>query len=242
MPSKDFLYHGHAVAVRGEITRPIQHVVEGHARCGIPDRNPGHYTAEHPGHTIPEILTHGPCHTEVRALPEDEMGYFRTEVRGSLENLQVLGDFRLTADRITLGIVSVYRRHWSAHENPSVRRVRVLPIDCSLGNLSVNGRLANEWLPAPFHYSAAKREAYLMGDNPDPQVESEIQDAVGSSAARFIHIPNFGRIFFGEWGIGPQGASQDVHEISMLRLAMGSPVGGNLLFLTGQGDGAPPPP
>jgi len=239
MPMKEFLYHGQAVAVEGEITDPISHMIVGHARCGLPDRKAGRYEAQHPGHTIPNILSHGPCRTEVKAMEEDNEGFFRTEVRATVENLQVVGELPLSADRITMGLVSVYRRHW--YDRGKAPAARVLPFECSFGNLTINGRPAAEWLPAPFQYSTDQRETYLRSDDPDPAMEAEIRKAIAESASRFVHIPNFGRIFFGAWGTGT-GESPHVHRLTMLQLRMGSPVKGAMSLSTGENDGEPPPP
>ena len=238
MPMKEFLYHGHAVAVEGQITEPISHVV-GHARCGLPDRKSGRYEAQHPGHAIPGILSYGLCHTEVKAMEEDAEGFFRTEVRAVVEDLRVLGDLPFSADRIAMGLVSVYRRHW--HDRGTAHAARILPFECSFGNLTINGRPAAEWLPAPFHYSAGQREAYLRGDDPDPAMEDEIRKAIAGSESRFVRVPNFGRIFFGAWGTG-SGESPHVHRLTMLQLRMGSPVKGTMFLSTGENDGEPPPP
>ena len=242
MPIKGFLYHGHAFAAQGQITRPVSHTIEGHAQCALPDRNAGHPSATHPGHTIPGILSYGACRSEVNAMKEDSDGFFRTEIRSTVENLQVAGDFPLSADRISMGLVSVYRRQWFDRQTPYAGYVRVLPIDCSLGSLTVNGRAGNDWLPAPFHFSAAQREDYLRDDDPDPATEAAVQAAIAGSASRFVKIPNFGRIYFGEWSTGGTVAAQHVHQLTTLRLAMGSPVGGEMKFARAEGDGMPDPP
>jgi hypothetical protein len=242
MPIKGFLYHGQAVAARGQITRPVSHTVEGHAHCALADRQAGHPSSQHPGHAIDGILSYGACHSEVKAMPEDSAGFFRTEVRSTVENLKVIGDYLLSADRISMGLVTVYRRQWYDRHTPHAEHVRVLPIDCSLGSLSVNGRTGNDWLPAPFHYTAAQREAYLRDDDPDPAIDAAVQAAMAGSASRFIHIPNFGRIYFGEWSTAGTPASQQVPQLTMLRLAMGSPVGGDMQFASGEDGGMPDPP
>lgn len=237
-----FHYYGKAVGVDGQITRPISHVIDGHGRCGLPDHNPGRPTGRHDGHSVPGILSYDACHTEVHAQDRDADGFYRTEIRATVENLKVLGDFPLSADRITMGMVTVYRRHWYENREPPVLTVRVLPVECSLGNLTVNGKPAQGYLPAPFFYARQKREAYLTSDQPDPAVEAEVQKTINDSSSRFVHIPNFGRIFFGEWTIVSDGTIHPVHRISMLRLGMGSPVAASLTFGSGDGDGSAPPP
>ena len=242
MSIKGFLYHGQTVAAEGEITRPVSDTVEGHAHCRLPDRKAGTYKAQHAGYTITGILSYGACQSEINAMKEDSDGFFRTEIRSTIEDLKVTGEFPLSADCISIGLVSVYRRQWFERQTPYAGHARVLPIDCSLGNLSVEGRAANDWLPAPFHFSAAQREAYLRDDDPDPATEAAIQAAIDGSASRFVKIPNFGSIYFGEWSIAGSAASQHVHQMTMLRLAMGSPVGGHMNFARTEGDGMPDPP
>lgn len=242
MPMGQFLYHGQGVAVDGGITSPVSQTVDGHAKCSLPDNNSGHYSAHHDGLTIPEILSYGACYSSVVAMPEDSGGFFRTEIRTTITNLNVSGAIQLQADRITMGMVTVYRRHWYDNGAVHAKRSRTLPIGCSFGSLMINGQPAASWLPAPFFYSGDKRESYLHGDEPDASIDSEIQAAVDGSDSRFVYIPDFGRIFFGEWGITKGSDSEDVHQLSMLRLALGSPVKGVMLFDSGQGDGHPTPP
>ena len=242
MPMKGFLYHGQVVGVDGQITAPVTHAIDGHARCGLPDRKAGHYQGQHAGHAIAGILSHGACNTEVHAMQPDGHGFYRTEVRATVENVKVLGDFPLAADRITMGLVSVYHPDWYDRRGPYAGRARVAPSGCDFGSLTVNGRPANEWLPAPFRYPAEKVEAYLQASDPDPAIEAEIQKAIAESASRFVVIPNFGRIYFGEWTIVESGGAPHVHRLSMLRLQMGSPVKGHMTFASGEDDGAPDPP
>jgi len=242
MPIKGFLYRGQAVAARGQITRPVSHTIEGHAHCALANGQAGHSSSQHPGHAIAGILSYGACRSEIKAMEEDSDGFFRTEVRSTVENLKVEGPFLLSADHISMGLVTVYRRQWYERQTPHADHARVLPIDCSLGSLSVNGRAANEWLPAPFHYSAAQREAYLRDDDPDPVTEAAIQAAMAGSASRCVKIPNFGTIYFGEWSTARTAASQQVPQLTMLCLAMGSPVGGEMRIASGEDGGMPDPP
>src|SRR5579871_4160172 len=118
MPIKRFLYHGRAAAVRGSITRPVSHLIDNHAHCSLPTSNAGHVKSVHGGHEISGILSYGSCHSEVHAMEEDAHGFFRTEVRSTVENMRVFGVFPMSADRMTLGLVSVYRRHWFDRKSP----------------------------------------------------------------------------------------------------------------------------
>src|ERR1022692_2744418 len=159
MPMTEYLYHGQAVGFEADIWEPGPHKIDGHARCGVPDKKAGQYKAQQDHFEIPGVLSHGGCSSEVIALPEDKEGFFRTEVRATLNNLKVEGD-ALTADRITLGLVSVYRRHWYDNGKPH---------GCSIVNLRVKGAPVKDYLPGPFHYSTDRCEAYLRGDDPDPR-------------------------------------------------------------------------
>ena len=236
MPMTEFLYHGHAVGFEADIWDPGPHKIDGHARCGVPDKKAGRYKAQQEPFDIPGVLSHGGCSSEVIALPEDKEGFFRTEVRATLNNLKVAGD-ALTADQITLGLVSLYRRHWYDNGKAHGRRVRVVPYGCSIVNLAVQGRPVADSLPSPFHYSTDRCEAYLRGDHPDLAVEAEIRNAITGSPSRYLYVENFGRIFFGEWTLLPHENWHPIHQVCMLRLAMGSPQTGHAFAARGQTDG-----
>jgi hypothetical protein len=236
--SMKFLYHGEAIGVDALITEPGPHRIDGHAKCGLPNRKSGRYTGHHPGFEIPEVFSHGECTTEVHAMPEDSKGYFRTEIRATVKDLNVEGGV-LTVDRITLGIVTVYRRDWNQGNHTYSRRTRVLPFDCKLVNLRVKGRPLGQRLPAPFHYSEDLRESYLHRARPLPKIDAEIRKTIIESPSRFVHIPNFGRIYFGEWTIVPSATMNPVHQINMLRLTMGSPQTGGGSGGSGGGGGEP---
>jgi len=224
MPFKDFLYHGQAVGFDADIWEPGPHKVE-HARCGVPDKKPGHYNAKQDPFEIPSVVSHGGCTTEVIAHPEDKDGFFRTEVHATLNNLNMEGGV-LTADQIKMGMVSVYRRKWWDNGKPYASRVRVLPYGCSIVNLKVKGEAVKDQLPAPFHYSTDRCETYLRGDDPDAKVEAELRKAITDSPTRLLYVKNFGRIFFGEWTLLPSDDWHPIHQIYMVRMALGSPQSG----------------
>lgn len=235
MPMTEFLYHGQAIGFDADIWEPGPHKVD-HARCGVPDKKSGTYSAQQDPFEIPGVLSHAGCTSQVIAHPEDKDGFFRTEVRATLNGLNVEGGV-LTAGRITMGLVSVYRRHWFDSGKDHAKRVRVLPYQCSFENLQVKGASVKDYLPAPFHYSVDRCETYLRGDDPDATVDAEVRDAVVSSPSRLLYVKNFGRIYFGEWTLLPNENWHPIHQIYMLRLALGSPQTGGSGGPGGQGDG-----
>ncbi len=236
MPMKQYFYHAQAVGFEADIWEPGPHKIDGHARCGLPDKNPGKYTAQQKPFEIPNLISHGGCTTSVNAIAEDKDGYFRTEIISTLNGLNMEGG-ALSADQITTGIVTMYRRHWFDNGKPHAQRVRVEPYGCSIVNLRLKGVPVPNFLPAPFQYSKDRCEAYLRADDPDPLVESEIRDAITGSASRFLYAKNFGRIYLGEWTLLPNEDWHPIHQIMMLRMALGSPqTGGG--GTGGQGDGS----
>jgi hypothetical protein len=235
MPFDEFLYHGQAVGFDADIWEPGPHKVD-HARCGVPDKKPGHYTAQQAAFEIPGVISHGGCTSEVTAHPEDKDGFFRTEVHATLNGLNVEGG-ALTADKITLGMVSLYRRQWFDNGKPHAKRVRVAPYGCSIENLRVKGAPVKDYLPAPFHYSTDRCESYLRGDDPDAAVDAEFRDAITSSPSRLLYVKNLGRIYFGEWTLLPSEDWHPIHQIYMVRMALGSPQSGNGGGGGGQNDG-----
>jgi hypothetical protein len=237
VPMKDYVYHGLVFGVDAYISDPGPQKLDGHGKCGLPDGKAGRHSGRHPGFTMDGGLSHGPCVTEVHAMVEDDKGFFRTEIRATVDNLRVDGKSVLSVDRINFGMVTVYRRDWYDRPGPHARRTRVLPMDCSLVNLTLNGAPLALPLPAPFNYSADQREAYLAADNPDPAVDAEVRQAIVDSPTRSIYIPNFGRIYFGEWTLLPNPTWHPIHQMAMLRFAFSSPPSGSGTGGGGQGDG-----
>jgi len=233
----DYMYHAEAYGVDADITDPGPYKLDGHGKCGLPDSKPGKCNGHHDGHTMKGGLSHGTCATEVHAMPEDKDGFFRTEIRSTIENLNVDGKSILHVNRIRFGMVTVFRRQWYDRGGSHDRRTRVLPLDCGFENLTLNGSPLDLKLPAPFHYSTDRRESYLAADEPDPQVDGEVRQAITDSISRSIFIPNFGRIFFGEWTLLPNDKWHQVHQIFMLRFAFSSPPAGSGTGGGGQGDG-----
>lgn len=233
----EYLYHGQAFGVDANITDPGPDKFDGHGSCALPDGKPGHPTGNHAGHQMPGALSHGACATEVNAMPEDTNGFFRTEIRSTIDNFNVEGKSILNVDRIIFGMVTVYRRQWYDRPGPHGKRTRVLPLECSLVNLTLNGKPLPAPLPAPFLYSAAQREAYLTADEPDPTIDAEVRQTIIGSPLRSIYIANFGRIFYGEWTLIPNELWHPVHQIRMLRMAFSSPPSGDGSGGGGQGDG-----
>lgn len=237
MPMKKYRYHGLAFGVDANITDPGPYRLDCHGKCALPDGKAGRHAGEHSGFTMPGGLSHGPCITSVHAMPEDQQGFFRTEIRATVDNLRVDGGAVLSIDHINLGMVTMYRRDWFDQPGPHARRTRVLPMDCSLVNLTIDGQPLDLKLPPPFHYSEDRRENYLRGDVPDDVVDAEVRQAIIDSPSRSIHVPNLGRIFFGEWTLIPNEIWHPVHQISMLRMAFGTPPSGGGTGGNGQGDG-----
>jgi hypothetical protein len=239
MPMDKFLYHGQALGFEADIWEPGPHKIDGHARCGLPDKNSGTYNATAEPFAIANLVSHEGCTSSVDAREPDGKGFYRTEVTSTLHNLNVENGV-FTADEITLGMVSVYGRDWFDSGKPHAKRVRVVPYGCKIVNLRINGVPIPNFLPAPFQYSKDRCEAYLQAPDPDAGMEAEIRDAIAGSPSRFMYVKNFGRIFFGEWTLLPSEDWLPIHQISMVRMALGSPQTGGGSGAGGQGGGGTP--
>jgi hypothetical protein len=238
MPLGKFLYHGQAVGFQADIWEPGPHKVDGHARCGWHDTKSGTDTAEQGAFAISNLISHAGCNSTVQSKDPDGEGYYRTEVTSTLKGLNVENG-ALTVDEITLGLVSMYKADWFDSGTPHARRVRVVPYGCKIVNLRINGAPYPNFLPAPFQYSKDRCETYLRAANPDPGMEADICQAITDSPNRFIYVKNFGRIFLGEWTLLPGESWQPIHQITMLRMALGSPQTGGGSSGGGQNGGGP---
>jgi len=235
---RPFKYHGLAWGVDADITDPGPYRLDRHGKAELPNQNAGKISGSHPGYTTTDAISHGPCSTLVNAMAEDSNGFFRTEITATVDNLRVDGKVKLTVDRITLGIVTVYRRQWYDGNSHHARRTRVLPFACSLENAVIGGKALNAVLPPPFHYSDAQREEYLTADEPDRRMDAEVRAAITSSPSRFIYVPEFGRIFYGEWTLLPGDTWNPIHQIAMVRMAFGTPPSGGGTGSGGHGNGS----
>lgn len=245
MPMERYKYHAVAIGATGIITRPGPYPIDDHARTELMNENAGHFEQRLGRFEIPNILSYDACYAQVTGHAEAD-GVFRTDLTATVENLQLKDDSTgqtvFQSDKVVLGIVSVYRREWYGDGQPNSKLPRVLPIECSLGNVKVKGHDPAELaLPAPFLYPADRREAYLRSDPPDPAVESDIAAAILTNSSRFIYIPNFGRIFFGQWEQRNTAEGHQVHAMALLRFRLGSPAEGDVTIPAGEGDGAPTP-
>jgi len=243
MPMERYLYHGEAVGFDADIWEPGPYKVDGHARCGVVNRAPGKWSAQQDKYDdIPAVISHGGCSSVVSALDEDSDGFFRTEIKTTLNDLKVEGD-ALTATRIVMGMVTMYKREWYERSGPKEAFARVIPYGCEFEGLAMKGKPVDDPLAPPFHYSTDQCEAYLRGATRDPKMDAEIRQAIADSGKRFKYVKNFGRIFFGEWTVLPDENWYPTHRISMIRLAMGSPQsGGGSGGGSSGGGGSDPPP
>jgi hypothetical protein len=216
-----YTFHGTAFGLNGRIMKPNPAPMQNHGGCGGTNLDPNkEYTGSYAPFSVPGVLSHDGCTCSVKTIVDKGKTYFRTEVRAEIVNLQTQGDIPFSVGRIKLGMVSVYRPAW----DPNYRRVRVLPMECAFENVMMGNMPSWPALPGPFNYSAKARESYLNDQAPDSGIDQEVRDTIASSASRSYYIPNFGRIFFCEWTVMPGDGWHWVHQISMVRLAMGSPI------------------
>ena len=61
--------------------------------------------------------------------------------------------------------------------------------------------------------------------------------AITGTPTRLLYVKNFGRIYFGEWTLLPSEEWHPIHQVYMLRLALGSPQTGSGGSGGGQVDG-----
>jgi len=235
-----YTYHARAIGFDGKITEPEQVDISNHGlREWVDKTDPGSDPKN--GNYDPfsgcSILKHGGGTTSVVAHPEDG-GFFRTEITSDLLNLNV-EDGAFTVGKIHLGMVTMYKRGWYDSGQPWARRARVLPVGCTIENAKIMGVPVDisQVLPAPFFYSAAQCEDYFRTDQPDAKIENDIRATIAASNATYIRVKNFGRIYFGAWNVILGSNFQSVHRISMVRLALGSPGGGDGTGGGGEGNG-----
>ncbi len=226
-----FIFHAHAHAIGGFITRPVQHTLESAAPAvlsttgGRSTNRASAFRLDDPA-TGNLILSYDSAETTIEGGKDS--GFYVTSINCVLRGLNV--EDTLKIDEIAARLVV---RYDASLRKPVMDCSGSAVTGVSLGGRTINiacdqamGRDASnfhkfrkERPDLPF---GAGRVRYSLGRGDDLKFEG--------TECGFIDQPNFGRIYFFEWSAGP-----GIQRLTMLRLKLGSPVAGEVTA----GDGEP---
>ena len=222
---KRYLFNAQAVALGGSIRKPYFQELGDHLAISTYAHSAGRSEATHRDFALGEAIRYEFARTSIEAV---EKGTLReTTVIVQVEGLRI--GRRLSVDKVICQLHSLY----DSRTYPKRCRPRILPAGSRIDGLRIDGKVQELHLPAAFN-AEEKREAFLRGerDGDDTLQPGPIPEP--------IHVPGFGSIFYAEW----TWVYPDKHEqrLTMLRLALGSDFGAQIVVAMGGTDGTGWPP
>ena len=179
---------------------------------------------------VKDVFSFGAAHTEVKGS-EGPDGHFNTVAVVTIEDLNVLDI--LKADLITARLVGL-------HCEPDFGECPhpwILPLGSTIRNLRIAGQPRTVRYPQGFDF----------GDQQSPTYEDwkKAKPTYAHPGESFT-VPDFGKVTCARVEVIPEPAHpvtkkpRFLHRLTMLSLALGSPVEGNLDFAAIDEDGNPP--
>jgi hypothetical protein len=184
-----------------------------------------------------DILSVARAETTLKGVPDSQPGVHTTLTTTTIEGLDVRGI--LTADRI---VAKMFARHFmdgtEAEMSFEGSEIDNLRIGQKTVNITYHDPLRSQWKT----FKEAKhnhRQLFPNRADPGDTVPWTIVSQVTAPSdttvnGHCVYIPDFGTIYLGEVII------KDGHrKITMMRLALGSPVEGDVTIADGDGNGQP---
>ncbi len=251
--NRRFLYNASAAGFAARLRAPIQQDTGVLAPSAL-SVSGGHSSARVENVRIGEIASVGAVSTQVTGIYSDEQKAWETLSMATVEKLNILDV--VTVDRISVRVVSHYPVEAS---EPSI-----LPIGTAFENLRVAGAPVSVTLDTGFFSElstwndlrakvesdpALYRRIAASGEDPKIGLEKRLMmcslagkikiDSGGVAVGEdgVIEIPHFGKLFLAEFVMTPY-----LRRITMLRVALGCPVEGEMECGDVVGNGTPYPP
>jgi hypothetical protein len=225
MPTKmqKYLYKAHAIALRGSIRKPYFQELGDHLAVTTYAGSSGRTTCKAEGFRIGDEVQYDTAHTQI--IASEQNGIFTTDVTSQVFGLRV--GKRLTVGEVTCRLQSVY----DSNAYPQNCFPRISPAGSTIRNLEIDGK------PQPLVFPPAFGRVEQSGDERLQGSQDERPGFIPES----IHVPGLGTIFYAEWTwVHPN--EQHQQHLTMLRLALGSDLGGAICVGIGGSDGVGWPP
>lgn len=231
-----FLYRAQAVGLAATFQKPFAENVGSLASTALAVTG-GVTSAREANFKYRDILSFSLAETHLEGNAGSEPGVFTTLTTTTVENLNVRNV--LMADRIVLRMSS---RHFMDHSEPVFTflgsQIENLRLGGSPVDIKNDGEVLAEWDT----FSKARggyRKRYPARKDPGSTLPLSIIAAVSAPSGMVaegnrIDFPDFGSIYLGEVFI-----KEGKRRLTMMRLALGSPVRGDVTIADGDGNGAP---
>jgi hypothetical protein len=231
-----FLYHAFGVGLGGRITRPFCDVIEAQAATALPTVG-GYASSRVDGYRFKNIVS---VHSAwaYAAGSEGKDGAYNTSITVTVEGLNILDV--ITAERLTARLAS---QHTANDRDPVISavgsefrdlRIGGHPIDVEVDDWLLEGRGFgdfNEGLKSKPRAGALQGNKGVVGCSP---FKSRGNAPAGVDfKGNVIRVPTVGTIVLGELLV-----SQYARRLTMIRVELGSPVGGRLEAGFGESNGS----
>lgn len=249
--STHFKYRARAVGLHGQLTLPVEHVIQPQAVTELP-RQGGYLHSRVDSYRLEHFISFDSAYTSVTGAYSEKDDAFFTVTTSTIEGLDILGV--ITAGKIVARVMS---RHPYVASKQSRVEPSIVPTGCHFDNLTIAGhrvniRLHNSLLCDLDTFSKARDHgpqrlgtAFHRHDREDEAVHCTLVDSIDFGNApelhrlnrNAIHIDQFGTIYFGELVANPFQRS-----VTMLRVILGCANEGILAVGSGEGNGSADPP
>ncbi len=222
-----YLYKGYATALDGSVRKPYYQNLGSHLAISTYAGSGGVTECANRDFQLGNDVRYGYAHTRIEAIQKGDE--YHTTVMAQVKDLKV-GPVEVS--EVTASLHSVYNRN----EYPGRCVPRVMPVNCVIRNLRVNGVVKDSELKLPKAFSARTEDPFFLGrSDGNPDFEPGVVPAP-------LYIAGVGTIFYAEWTwVHPTERHQQ--KLTMLRLALGSDFGSDTDagIVGGDGMGWPPP-
>jgi hypothetical protein len=255
---RTYIFNGHGHAVSGHITHPFDHQIEVQAGMSLPTTGGiGHARVEN--FSFREYVSFSAAYTYVAGSKRGRDTY-TTLVTSVVENLNILDV--VTADRVVARLAS----HHSLDEKLKQEEPQITLLGSKIDNLKISGcsvqlEFEDELFVSNNTFKTLKkvfdRDKGFRKMAADPFVTTQPKvpvDPCGvflcslvkdvkincpgvTPVGHALEVPEFGRVYIGEVI-----AENSKRTVTMLRIALGCPVSGNITIVQAMSNGRPYPP
>jgi hypothetical protein len=262
---RTYIFNGHGHALSGHITHPFDHQIEVQAGMSLPTTGGiGHARVEN--FRFREYVSFSTAYTYVAGSRRGRDTY-TTLVTSVVENLNILDV--VTADRVVARLAShhfVKEEGEKQNERPEEKEPQITLLGSKIENLKISGCPVHlefdddvlvhlksfETLKKKFDGNEGFRK---MAADPFVRTQPKVPvDPCGvflcslvkdvkincpgvSPVGHALDVPEFGRVYIGEVI-----AENSKRTVTMLRIALGCPVSGNITIVQAISNGRPYPP
>jgi hypothetical protein len=241
-----FHYNACASALSGRLTRPVLHEIEVQAATSLPTIG-GHGNSRVENFRVKEFISVKAAYSHVSGsehVGEGGKVFHTTLSTATVEGLNILDV--ITADRVVARVSSFWvEPHYYNHFSFSGSQFENLKIAGCPVKVPITSKLVTELptFPDVIKELGGKHKAKidkLSGVMHCTLIENMSAEAPGVKASgNVFEIPHFGKVFLAEVLVEPHR-----RILTMIRLELGSPVGGNGVVAQASNNGTtyPPPP